>query len=135
MNAYYNDRNRWRSLRGPIEPQDYPWTPHFTPFIPAITPESQWAFDAANRPRERVLANDRGFEEFCRFEDTHGNIIRVRESSSDPLGHVWVFCRRPGQSIRHMPDGTDESPHLNVHQARMLAYALLAFAAGEEGLK
>jgi len=34
--------------------------------------------------------NSRGFGEYCNFKDTYNGIIRVYESSADPLDKVWV---------------------------------------------
>ena len=62
---------------------------------------------------------DRGFETFIELTDTHGQRVVVRESSADPLEHVWIFCGPPGT--------ISPSPHLNAEQARAVAEALMAF--------
>jgi len=85
---------------------------------------------AQPEPAERKFT-PRGFEDFGELTDTHGNKIKVRESSvydgqgvSDKC--VWVFCHTPNRDAR-----IDSTPYLNVAQAQQLVDALMAFVARE----
>lgn len=60
----------------------------------------------------------RGFALYDKFMDTRGSEIRVQESSWDKEEAVWLFCKRRNQ---------DDSPHLNVDQAKKLIKALQEF--------
>ena len=60
----------------------------------------------------------RGFGIYEEFKDTRGNEIRVQESSSGEENCVWVFCKR---------DSEDDTPHLNVEQAKRVIEALQEF--------
>lgn len=71
----------------------------------------------------------RGFENYGRLTDDHGNEIVVRESSEVGPPRAWVFCN-PKTEPEHPMFTTriDITPYLNREQARQLARALLLFA-------
>lgn len=62
----------------------------------------------------------RGFTVYDEFTDTHGNRIRVQESSSASGVRCWIFAS--GKSASENP-----SPHLDIEQAKRLRDALDAF--------
>ena len=74
------------------------------------------------REKKRTFT-PRGFEDFARFKDTHGNTVTVRESSADGGPFVWVFCHHEDAGVH-----TDNAPHLDKLQALKLAQALTDFA-------
>lgn len=60
----------------------------------------------------------RGFAVYKEIKDTRGNEITIQESSNADEDCVWVFCKR---------DGKDDTPHLNIEQAKQVIEALQEF--------
>lgn len=75
----------------------------------------------------------RGFAIFGEFKDSHGNAVRVQESSAADGRMAWVFCHAPdGTEATHHVSGhlVSISPHLTRAQARKLIAALTRFVDG-----
>jgi hypothetical protein len=79
--------------------------------------------------------NDRGFLGYGEFEDTHGNKVRLVESSADPLVCAHLFVGESG-CVRNVEyeDGRkleraflQPAPHLNVRQAMKMIAMLTKF--------
>jgi hypothetical protein len=79
--------------------------------------------------------NDRGFLGYGEFEDSHGQKVRLVESSADPLVYAHLFVG-DGGCIKNAEyeDGRkfgraflQPSPHLNVRQAMKLIAMLTKF--------
>lgn len=68
-----------------------------------------------------VHLTPRGFKVYGEFFDARGRLLRVQESSADPLIHAHVFT------------DNDKPPYINVEQAKQLIAALQAFVADKEG--
>ena len=68
-----------------------------------------------------VVDNDRGFKLYGETRDTYGALIRVKESSADPLIQGWLFIE--GGVL----DGNDGAAHLTVEQAKDVIAALRRF--------
>lgn len=79
--------------------------------------------------------NDRGFLGYGEFEDTHGEKIRLVESSADPLVCCHLFVGGGGCVVDgKYEDGRkfdraflQRAPHLNVRQAMKLIAMLTKF--------
>ena len=69
----------------------------------------------------------RGFTVYDQFTDTHGNKVRVQESSIPTGPGCWIFTEAAASSMAAIT-----VPHLNVEQARRVRDALDAFI-GEHG--
>ena len=66
----------------------------------------------------------RGFCIFGEFTDNRGSSIKIQESSAAFTGaHCWIFCSR---------NEKDDSPHLNVSEARQVIDALQKFVLEAE---
>jgi hypothetical protein len=74
---------------------------------------------AKRTPRRRTVG--RGLRLWGTFKDTHGNRIRVQESSAADGPCMWIFC-----DSDQLPD---PSPHLNRAGARRLRAALDRYLA------
>ena len=61
---------------------------------------------------------DRGFAIYEKITDNRGSEIRVQKSSAADDDYVWIFAKRGGY---------DDSPHLNVEQAKLIRDALDEF--------
>lgn len=91
----------------------------------------------------------RGFRVYAEIEDSHGNRLRVQQSSAYGGKHVWLFSTAPeGHSVMHWKDGggggwepapkvqeappgkpspehwQSISPHLSLDEVRTLIAAL-----------
>jgi len=78
---------------------------------------------------------ERGFADYATFEDTYGQTVTVRQSSSAEEHRVWVFCDENGHQSypkNPPPDSPAPAPHLNVEQAQRLIRALGVFIGGAE---
>jgi len=60
----------------------------------------------------------RGFGIYDSLTDNRGSEIRIQHSSAASDDYVWIFCRR---------EELDDSPHLNVEQAKQVIAALQEF--------
>lgn len=102
--------------------------------------------------------NSRGFGEYCNFKDTYNGVIRVYESSADPLDKVWVNIKSDldilvgdakvkrlyaiGENViachwseappGYLPVKAEASAHLNREQARILRDALDEFLKDQD---
>ena len=86
--------------------------------------------------REHAIGyTERGFGEYGRIVDAHGNTILIRESSSAEVNAVWLFCRnRNGEEAVSTGTGRSKvmvavSPHLDQKAAEELIAALQRFIA------
>jgi len=71
--------------------------------------------------REGREYTNRGFDIFCKFEDSNGSTVRVQLSSAGDAAYVWLFCVNPSLD--------DPAPHLDVEQAKIVRDALDTFIA------
>lgn len=81
-----------------------------------------------------MRTTSRGFKVYGEFIDTRGVVVRVQESSADPLGHAWLFADGDGvydPARKH--EICQHAPHLDVEQAELLIAALQAFVADKRG--
>jgi hypothetical protein len=102
--------------------------------------------------------NSRGFGEYARIIDTYNGVVRVYESSADPLDKVWVnidsqldifighakvkrlyaldenviACHWSAVPPGYVPVKAEASAHLNREQARILRDALDAFLKDQD---
>ena len=71
---------------------------------------------------ERGKTN-RGFE-YTKFQDSYNNKIKT-QLSSKVTPHIWIFCKNE--------NSIDDSPHLNIEQAKVLRDVLNGFIKEYEG--
>jgi len=66
------------------------------------------------------LTTPRGFAIYDQLSDTHGNEVRIQQSSSADHDAVWIFCGS---------DSDYQTPHLTTEMAIRVRNALDAFIA------